>query len=507
MDNLASFYNSLLGIEIAIFGIICAVIIVFIQLLFSTYSYKHIGYILRNKYLLSFFSISAIDLTITSMCSYFLSLSNHNLFPRINFDIDEIIQNQFSPLCCILLLAISSFVFLVYVVKNISYLQPHRGIFLLAKSINFTNIIDFILEKNDPRSKIKSQINIVREKDEIDYVKSLTNEELLECINKSNNNPKKKSISKTLKKRIAKEDPLLPIRDMMIQFIKRSELSSLMEAEILLSSITKDFFIGVNQSTQQDKSHLVLYFSNHYSEILSTLLEIADKEGTNSAKKIILTASSDFSILLFQNHYINPQKSILKIWQDFADSSIDNSPAIFREIINHYRLIGENAIFMYNSSLSVIEKEDLKNILEEVFMNIGWLGERLLIKKYFEELPIMINLGYNSNFDTIKYCLDTFSNNLIKNMPDENPSIFFDALYVIIKKLIEIRKENHSQRVEELIYHFISSHYLFADEALKVNNVKGAESAVIFLQAEHSDLKNAGLFLSAKDVLRPSIDK
>ena len=70
MDN---FFNTLFGIEVTIFGIISAVILVFIQLIYSNYSYKHISHILRNKYLVLFIIFSTVDLLLTSVASFILS--------------------------------------------------------------------------------------------------------------------------------------------------------------------------------------------------------------------------------------------------------------------------------------------------------------------------------------------------------------------------------------------------------------------------------------------------
>jgi len=107
VSNLLYYYNELFGIEIAIFGIISAVILVFIQLIYSSYSYRHIGHILTNRWLLLYFFFSTIDLVITSAGSYFLSLGSHNIIPSIYFATDIIISNQFYSLACLLLIFIS----------------------------------------------------------------------------------------------------------------------------------------------------------------------------------------------------------------------------------------------------------------------------------------------------------------------------------------------------------------------------------------------------------------
>jgi hypothetical protein len=147
MDNLLNYFNTLLSIEVAIFGIISAVILVFIQLVYSNYTYKHIGHILKNKYLTFFFIFSTIDLLLTSGGSYFLSLAGHNHFPNLFLSATNLITNEFYALVCLLLIFISISFFVTLIVKNITYLQPNRAIFLLSNSFQYENIRDLIWRK------------------------------------------------------------------------------------------------------------------------------------------------------------------------------------------------------------------------------------------------------------------------------------------------------------------------------------------------------------------------
>ena len=113
IDNFLNFYNTLLGIEIAVFGIISAVIFVFVQLVYSKFSYKLINSILANKWLVGFYLLSFIDLLLTSIGSIFLLFNEHNYFPNINFGFNKIILSQYYVLICILLILIS-FIFFTF---------------------------------------------------------------------------------------------------------------------------------------------------------------------------------------------------------------------------------------------------------------------------------------------------------------------------------------------------------------------------------------------------------
>ncbi len=160
MDNLLNYLNTLFGIEVAIFGIISAVILVFIQLVYSRYSYKHISHIIKNIWLILFFVFSIFDLIFTSLGSYFLSVNSQNISPNLYSFAISYIANPLYSLACLILIFVSITFFVILIVKNITYLQPHRAILVLAKNIHYGDIRDFIWRKYDlePPSTLRFRI-------------------------------------------------------------------------------------------------------------------------------------------------------------------------------------------------------------------------------------------------------------------------------------------------------------------------------------------------------------
>lgn len=73
MDSIAGFYNNLFTIEIAVFGIIAAAIFVFLQIVYSQFSYREVYGIFKNVFLILFLITSFITLLLTAGGSLILS--------------------------------------------------------------------------------------------------------------------------------------------------------------------------------------------------------------------------------------------------------------------------------------------------------------------------------------------------------------------------------------------------------------------------------------------------
>src|SRR4030042_4765484 len=78
MDSIVSFYNNLFTIEIAAFGIIAAAIFVFLQIVYSQFSYREVYGIFKNVSLILYLIISIATLLLTAAGSLILS------FPELN---------------------------------------------------------------------------------------------------------------------------------------------------------------------------------------------------------------------------------------------------------------------------------------------------------------------------------------------------------------------------------------------------------------------------------------
>lgn len=506
--NLLNYYNTLFGIEIAIFGIISAVILVFIQLVYSNYSYRHISHILANRWLKLYFVFSTIDLLITSAGSYFLSLGHHDIFPGIYLGTDLIITNQFYALVCLLLIFLSISFFIILIVKDITYLQPHRAIFLLLKNTTYDQIKEYLWKKYglEPPYNLRIRFagTILDDLKRPKETKKAREARLKKQYQKEDEELKRVEAEiKVINARVQNaEDPLLPIRDMMIQFVKRADLSSLEESSNLIGDITTSFFKSLPKTTKSWKAEDILAarYTDHLIELLETVVEVADKEQLESAKRIIIESSHKIALHLYEANYFGELDKIEEFWQRTADKSIGNSTILFQNIIKYYQEIGEKLFKSLSDKDSKIEENE--RIIENLFRYIGWLGERLLIKLPLEESPLFQNYEYSTEYDTYYNCLLTFSSIYDREQPKLYPLIYFDALYVVLKRLAKIYKTDQKSRLDENIFSIAYSFASFAENAIPAENGRGASLAAIRIKESYDELKKEGLDKEANDVIK-----
>jgi len=93
MDSIVSFYNNLFAIEIAVFGIIAAAIFVFLQIVYSQFSYREVYGIFKNVFLILFLVISTITLLLTAAGSLLLSFPELKPTLGANLVINDIFRN------------------------------------------------------------------------------------------------------------------------------------------------------------------------------------------------------------------------------------------------------------------------------------------------------------------------------------------------------------------------------------------------------------------------------
>jgi len=234
---------------------------------------------------------------------------------------------------CLLLIFTSIFFFITLIAKNITYLQPHRAIFLLSNSFRYEDIRDYIWRKYGLDSPSDIRFNLTFENKEVSQEKIENTAKAIE-----------KEITQIKKRTEKSEDPLLAIRDMIVQFIRRSDLSSLTEAKELLLSVSTDFVDQVlpgNKNSWSPYNYMLRNFTDYLIDLLSTLLEIAEKEVLESAKKITLSVSYGYAEKCFEKRYFFELDLVHKFLRDKADASIGESSIIFLNVMEHYQNIGE----------------------------------------------------------------------------------------------------------------------------------------------------------------------
>jgi hypothetical protein len=503
MDNLLNFLNTLLGIEVSIFGVISAVILVFIQLVYTNYTYKHIGHLLRNIWLILFFVCSALDLILTASGTFFLNIASSN--PATG-----IFTNPWYLLICLLLIFISISFFVTLIVENISYLQPHRAIFLLSKSFRFEYLRDYFWKKYPLEPPYELKVRIVFDIANQEDPQRTEEERIAELKSKETENDRKlATIEKQIKaieKRIEKaEDPLLPIRDMMIQFIRRVDLSSLTEAHGLLISVSKNFIENIPESTSQEWSpNAVLFsdFTQYLIELLSTLLEIAENQGLESAKKVILNVGYGYASVCFEKSAYSELDKVHKFFQNVADQSIGKSSIIFQNIMEHYQYIGEKIFDLLIENPEKKPDNNYQEAMQNIFRYVGWLGERLLMRVPIEASPLMRNYDYSTEYEALFNCLLSFEDRYRRDQPGAYPLIYFDALFVVLMQLVKINRNTKIRHLDENIYDIVYAFASFAEEAIKMGNSDGAALAALRVKEAYDEIKQAGIDNLANDAIK-----
>lgn len=496
-SNLFNFYSTLFSIEIAVFGIISAVILVFIQLVYSNFSYRHLGQLMRDKYLILFFAFSTIDLLLTSVGSFFLSFGHHNFFPNAYLSTDVTVSNLLYVFVCLLLIFVSISFFGVLIVKNIAYLQPYRVLFLLAKRITYSEIRDFLWNKYGISVPFNMRV--------IPILKTLKNkkesdkqyEARLKKESKENDAKFKKihEEAEKLKKKVSnKEDPLLPLSEMAIQFIKRSDLKSLEEVKNFLCNISEEFFKSLPKSeeTWKPENNLGIDYIKHLTSILATLLELGEKEQLESVQKIVLESSHCIALKLLEFERYDELDNLCEFWQKVADEKIGKSSSLFQLIMNYYRELGEELLGKMKDTKSPLDSARERE-LENVIRYIAWLGERLLLKVPIEESPLIRLFDFSTEYDELYNCLLSFSFKYNHEQANRYPLIYFDGLYVILVKLIPIFKARKDSDIGNNIFSICYAFSSFAEAAIHSKNSKGAALAALRIKEAYDELKKANL--------------
>ena len=88
MDSTIEFYNNLFMIEIAVFGIIAAAIFVFVQVVYSQFSYREVINIFKNGLIIGYLFLSTITLIFTAIGSLLLS------FPKMVINVGVLITEE-----------------------------------------------------------------------------------------------------------------------------------------------------------------------------------------------------------------------------------------------------------------------------------------------------------------------------------------------------------------------------------------------------------------------------
>ena len=507
--EIVSFYNNLFTIEITVFGIIAATIFVFLQIIYSQFSYREISVIFKNTYLILYFLLSTFTLISTSIGSLLLSFPSYNFISNSNFTMRELFEGGSMAMGLLALFFTSLILFVLFTLTNLAYIRPSKIVLLIGKKIKVAQIRNFLLKKygvSEPNewtfaTKLFLPVKFRDEEQE------LTPEKEKEIEAKKREAEKKLASYRLEYEKIKKEvndseNPFEPLDALVLKAIESVDLRAVDEAFLVLVDVSSRFIrqystIKKDESWNPDSSIIEEYLKN-ITENLYVYVDMCDRQKLEIVKIKILEASKKIAdkIIIRNNHL--EIKIIFDFWKKVGDSAITKSTVVFNKVIQLYREAGDYA---FKNGI-----EDNERWLEDVFRGLGWLGERLLAKQGIEEKPIIYDDSYSNEYDQLLNAIFSFESEYNYQYPGSYPLIYFDAVHVILLQLIASYKKTKIYDVKNHIFSCIYVYSSFAKAAMEKENSNGAGLAAMNLKQGYDELIKEGLDESAKEALKLLID-
>lgn len=505
--EIVNFYNNLFTIEIAVFGIIAATIFVFLQIIYSQFSYREVSVIFKNTYLILYFLLSTLALILTSIGSLLLSFPYYDFVPNINFGIRHLFEGGSMAAGLLVLFFMSLMFFVIFTITNLAYIRPSNIALLMGKKIRVAKIRDFLLKKYgvfEPGGWMFAANLFLPLRFGDKGQKPISEEE----IEKEKENAEKQlTIYRAEYEKIKQEvrnsqNPLEPLDALILKAIGSVDLKTIDEAFSVLSDVS-DRFIEIYSIKKKDEvwspDHGIM--EKHLKNITENLYiytDMCDRQKIEIVKIKILEVSKKIADKILARNYQLEIKIIFDFWKKLGDSAINKSPIVFNKVIQLYR---EAADYAFKNGI-----DDNERWLEDVFRGLGWLGERLLAKQGIEEKPIIYDDSYSNEYDELLNAIFSFEYEYNHKYPESYPLIYFDAVHVIFLQLITSYKKTKIPDVKNHIFSCIYVYSSFAKAAIEKENSKGAGLAVMNLKDSYDELVKNGLEESAKEALNLLID-
>lgn len=511
MDSVVSFYNNLFAIEIAVFGIIAAAIFVFLQIVYSRFSYREVHAIFKNRLLVLYLIISTITLLLTVAGSLILSFPGLDPILGANLVVRDVLQDWVVAFSLLVSFLLSLTLLIVFIVSNIRYIRPSRVALLISKGIGKDQIRDFLLRKygipapddwmsllrqygvgfvsirtTGPESDEKHEIE-EEERTQIESKKQLLAKAILE--NKKKYERVKKAVEHA-------ENPMEPLDALMLKAINSVDLATTEEIQSLLLRISTNFIS--NYKDDGDKkgwspySGIIQKYLEYLTELFRMHLSMCDRQKLDPVKVKILETSEKIANQVIEAN-AGAINIILTFWKEIADDAIGESRIIFNKVIQSYQGL---AHYAFEKGI-----EDSGDWLDEIFRDLGWLGERLISLQGIEEKPMMRDYHYFNEFDQLFEALLSFSHEYNNKYPISYPLVYFDAVHVVFLRLVPAFKKYQSTRLKENIFSLMYIYASFAREAIPNGNSRGAALATIRLKESYDDLVSQGPEESAKEAI------
>ena len=425
METALSFYSTLLTIEFTVFGIIAAVIFTFIQIIYSSFSYREIKIIYCNPLLIIYFALSIITLLATVIASYSLSFPDHNFIPNYNLNANAFFHNAFISIIILQLFLSSIIIFIIYIFFNLKNIRPSRIAIVIGTQVKVSDVKLYLLK-------------------------------VVGC-----------------------NDPFEPLHAMILRSINNMDFTTLKEALNIIVDKTKELIQteGKDENGKKWNPHVdvvrnyIDYITNNYI----VYMDMCERNNLDLAKNILLEYSDKIMKLIIERNNVVEISILMQFWVTAADQNIGKSKNIFFKVTQLFRDTGEYA-FEHG-----INSENEK-WLDVLFRKIGLLGEIMINKLHAEEELVMDdNHDILSEYDELFDIVLKFGNYYETQYVHVKPTVYLGIVHFMYNKLIDKYTKNHKAIYEKYLYHCSKAYYDFSIEAIIAGNYDGANLAVTWL--------------------------
>ena len=458
MENISQFYNSLFAIEFTVLSILLAGFFIFLQIIYQDRLYKFLKKVPRKK-LIVLTLLCLVSLSISAAGFLLSAFPRHDFIPAYNLSSQSIISNAWYGLVALLLFLASSIVAIWLTINEILSLRPSGLIDRVAEQIQGTTLRKHLIAKYG-----LAEPYIIHFAIELLGAKARSGFSTEEAAAIYENDLK---IHKELTTDTGDEsDPLEPIGELAIRAIRDRDMSLLENAlNALKKVIRKDIYIPDRPNSQWNpNSELHENLIEHVLKWISSFVEECKKEGSSILLKDVYNFTNDIVLFSLNRGESEAACQVLSYWKLEADKALNSDTRTFINLISLQRDLG----------ISLFSDQDDRNkteILDEVFRNMGWLGERLLKKVDFETRPLMHDEVYETSHDALLNSLMDFEEKYRATYPNAYPLIFFDAVWVVFREFINEFMRNSSQiarsKISDYLFNSIYSYSSFAVAAIK----------------------------------------
>jgi len=459
--SLIEFYGSLFNLEITFFGIFIAAMFVFYELVYSKYPLSKFRFLLRNPDLIlfTFFILSSM---IFSSLAYFCLVYNTDIIPSYNFGLKSIIIGHSYGLFCIFLFVVSILFFITFTINNIGQINPRKIVTMTANNIDNNSIKLYLYKKyglSSPEESLKRRAIVFLDSSHIEESDDQQLKKDQELYNKYQ--IKMKNM----------EDPFLNINDVAAKSIINYEIGTFNEITTSYYNITEQYINSIqhNEDTWNPDKGIELKYNDLIIENSEFMLDISKYD---KIKIKIIEMNYNIIDIYYKKKLYKPIFNIINFWKKVGYKSILENDDVFKHIIKKLQILAIDGLKKDNEGFS--------DILDQIYRNVGWLGEQLLIEETPVKKPLMVDYEYVTNYDSLLECIYLIGMELEEKEKGGYPLIFFDAIHVVIRKIIELYEEykdvnNFDEDIFSLSYIF----YSYAQSALKEKNSKGFSLAVL----------------------------